>query len=262
MASFDSPLQPAQDGAFSCPIQRPNRDGDEAGARRQRRVAMGCAGSKIDADAWIQPQPEPTPRQADAVVKESPYLQLDIKREGAAFMGSSPPLAEIHKKPDGSTFLTAVRNHFLKSKQPSATTIFGADAAVAAVVTGPEAPAEGGLSNHIIGGRGGGDMSARPKGGFVFAPAPLDPSATSHKKMEADGTTLYAIAQIMPRFTGGHTTGLGVYPAVTPGNKFAPLGEPALLMKYDNHMMCHTIVNVKVRVRVRALGFGLGLGQG
>ena len=149
MASFDSPLQPAQDGAFSCPIQRPNRDGDEAGARRQRRVAMGCAGSKIDADAWIQPQPEPTPRQADAVVKESPYLQLDIKREGAAFMGSSPPLAEIHKKPDGSTFLTAVRNHFLKSKQPSATTIFGADAAVAAVVTGPEAPAEGGLSNHM-----------------------------------------------------------------------------------------------------------------
>ena len=105
-------------------------------------------------------------------------------------------------------------------------------------------------------------MSARPKGGFVFAPAPLDPSATSHKKMEADGTTLYAIAQIMPRFTGGHTTGLGVYPAVAPGNKFAPLGEPALLMKYDNHMMCHTIVNVKVRVRVRALGFGVGLGQG
>ena len=68
---------------------------------------MGCAGSKIDADAWIQPQPEPTPRQADAVVKESPYLQLDIKREGAAFMGSNPPLAEIHKKPDGSTLLTA-----------------------------------------------------------------------------------------------------------------------------------------------------------
>ena len=105
-------------------------------------------------------------------------------------------------------------------------------------------------------------MSARPKGGFVFAPAPLDPSATSHKKMEVDGTTLYAIAQIMKRFTGDHATGLGVYPAVAPGNKFAPLGEPALLMKYDNHMMCHTIVNVKVRVRVRALGFGLGLGQG
>ena len=233
--------------------------GDEAGARRQRRVATGCAGSKIDADAWIQPQPEPTPRQADAVVKESPYLQLDIKREGAAFMGSSPPLAEIHKKPDGSTFLTAVRNHFLKSKQPSATTIFGADAAVAAVVTGPEAPAEAGLSMWL--GKGG-DMSARPKGGFVFAPTPLDPSATSHKKMEVDGTTLYAIAQIMPRFTGGHTTGLGLYPAVEPGNKFAPLGQPALLMKYDNHMMCHTIVNVKVRVRVRALGFGVGLGQG
>ena len=95
-----------------------------------------------------------------------------------------------------------------------------------------------------------------------FAPAPLDPSATSHKKMEVDGTTLYAIAQIMKRFTGDHATGLGVYPAVAPGNKFAPLGEPALLMKYDNHMMCHTIVNVKVRVRVRALGFGLGLGQG
>ena len=237
--------------------------GDEAGARRQRRVATGCAGSKIDADAWIQPQPEPTPRQADAVVKESPYLQLDIKREGAAFMGSSPPLAEIHKKPDGSTFLTAVRNHFLKSKQPSATTIFGADAAVAAVVTGPEAPAEGGLSNHMPAiKKNGGDMSARPKGGFVFAPAPLDPSATSHKKMEVDGTTLYAIAQIMPRFTGGHATGMGVYPAIAPGNKFAPLNEPALLMKYDNHMMCHTIVNVKVRVRVRALGFGLGLGQG
>ena len=147
---------------------------------------MGCAGSKIDADAWIQPQPEPTPRQADAVVKESPYLQLDIKLEGATFMGSNPPLAEIHKKPDGSTFLTAVRNHFLKSGQPSATTIFGADAAVAAVVTGPEAPAEGGLSNHhwfawYKGdfGQGGGDMSARPKGGFVFAPAPRDPSATS-----------------------------------------------------------------------------------
>ena len=59
----------------------------------------------------------------------------------------------------------------------------------------------------------------------------------------------------MPRFTGSHTPGLGpgwdcMYPAVAPGNKFAPLGEPALLMKYDNHMMCHTIVNVKVRVRV------------
>ena len=151
--------------------------------------------------------------------------------------GSKPPLAELYKKPDGSIFLTAVRDHFLKSKQPSATTIYSADAEMAAVVTGPEAPSETGLN-------GGGDGSARPKGGFVFAPAPLDPSATFHKQMEVDGTTLYAIAQIIPRFTGGHTTGLGLYPAVEPGNKFAPLNEPTLLMKYDHHKMCHTIVNV------------------
>ena len=72
------------------------------------RVAMGCAGSKVDADTWIQPQSEPTPRQADAVVKESPYLELDIKQEGASFMGSKPPLAEIYKKPGGSIFLTVV----------------------------------------------------------------------------------------------------------------------------------------------------------
>ena len=152
---------------FRGPIRR------ELDARRQRRVAMGCAGSKIDADAWIQPQPEPTPRQADAVVKESPYLQLDIKREGAAFMGSNPPLAEIHQKPDGSTFLTAVRNHFLKSKQPSATTIFGADAAVAAVITGPEAPAEGGLSNHMSAIKTrtyGGDMSASRRAASCLLP--------------------------------------------------------------------------------------------
>jgi len=36
------------------------------------------------------------------------YLELDIKQEGASFMGSKPPLAEIYKKPGGSIFLTVV----------------------------------------------------------------------------------------------------------------------------------------------------------
>jgi hypothetical protein len=40
--------------------------------------------------------------------------------------------------------------------------------------------------------------------------------------MEVDGTTLYAIAQIMDAALhwGPHTTGLGLYPAVEPGNNF------------------------------------------
>jgi hypothetical protein len=71
--------------------------------------------------------------------------------------------------------------------------------------------------------------------------------------MEVDGTTLYAIAQIMDAALhwGPHTTGLGLYPAVEPGNKFAPLNEPALLMKFDNRTMCHTFVNV-TRARASA----------
>ena len=84
--------------------------GAALGPRRQGRNGLRWqhTGSKVDADTWIQPQSEPTPRQADAVVKESPYLELDIKQEGASFMGSKPPLAEIYKKPDGSIFFTVV----------------------------------------------------------------------------------------------------------------------------------------------------------
>ena len=39
-------------------------------------------------------------------------------------------------------------------------------------------------------------------------------------------------------------TGMGLYPATSSG-AFAPLSEPALLMKFDNHKMASTIVNVK-----------------
>ena len=108
-------------------------------------------------------------------------------------------------------FPGCVRNHFLKSKQPSATTIFGADTEMAAVVTGPEAPAEGGLSNHIMGGqmgqsRGGSDMSARPKGGFVFAPPRLSTQAQfSTKRWRLTARRcMRSPRSWMPRFTGGH----------------------------------------------------------
>ena len=64
----------------------PSRPRGAGGGAEPKPAAMGCAASKMDAEAWLQAQPEPTSRQADAVVEESPYLELDIKQEaGAAF---------------------------------------------------------------------------------------------------------------------------------------------------------------------------------
>ena len=53
-------------------------------AAKKVLAKWGAQPARWIAEAWLQAHPEPTPRQADAVVEESPYLELDIKQEAAA----------------------------------------------------------------------------------------------------------------------------------------------------------------------------------
>lgn len=155
------------------------------------RVAMGCAGSKVDADTWIQPQSEPTPRQADAVVKESPHTSSSTSsRKVRPSWAANHRWRRSTRSPAAASFSRLCEEPLPEEQAAECHHhIFGADTEMAAVVTGPEAPAEGGLSNRIMGGqmgqsRGGSDMSAGRRAASCSLPRlSTHASAVFHKKM-------------------------------------------------------------------------------